>query len=333
MDCWKTIAVTVALVVLLANSIVVGAPKNPITVGCVCMNMGADSNVLAYEGLSAYAQKQGWRLLHSDCQGEIAKVSPNIINYVNQRVDAIVVVTSEKTIIDRGVAEAEKKGIPVFLIDTENTRNTLVNATSNCWAMGAYLASQVVDRIRATKGDKGPHYVAIIGMDDLYVHRQRQQMMEAVFNSPENPDFEVLVSDSVRVDNWQTASYDLAKAWITQYGKKLSAILGTWDGISWGICRAIVDSGYTKDDIFTMSIDGSAQTYDLIRRGQPFVGVIAQDFRGWATAVGETIQAVVVEGKDPKAVIPASRTIYVPYKWVDESNVPAKGEEDKLFAE
>lgn len=328
----KAAAVLMIVVALLMSGVALGANKRSITVGCVCMNMGADSNVLAYQGLKAYAQKQGWTLLHSDCQGEIAKVSLNIINYVNQRVDAIVVVTSEKTIIDRGVADAEKKGIPVFLVDTENTRNTIVNSTSNCWAMGAYLGSQVVDRIRAVKGSKGTHYVAIIGMNDLYVHRQRQQMMEAVFASPENPDIELLVSDSVTVSNWQTASYDLAKTWIAKYGDKLSAIIGTWDGISWGISRAIVDSGYTKDDIFTMSIDGSAQTYDLIRRGQPFVGVIAQDFGGWATALGEVIQAVVVEGKNPKDVVPASRTMYVPYKWVDASNVPAKGQEGTLFA-
>jgi len=329
---WRTLAIVVTFAVLLASGMVFAAQSKPLTIGCVCMNMGADSNVLAYEGLKAYAEKQGWKLLLSDCQGEIAKVSPSIINYVNQRVDAIVQVTSENTIIDRGVAEAEKKGIPVFLIDTENTRNTIVNSTTNCWAMGAFLGSQVVDRIRATKTDPGPHYVAIIGMNDLYVHRQRQQMMEAVFNSPENPDIELLVSDSVTVSNWQTASYDLAKAWITKYGKKLSAIIGTWDGISWGISRAIVDAGYTKDDIFTMSIDGSAQTYDLIRRGQPFVGVIAQDFSGWATEVGKLIQAIVVEGKDPKTVVPASRTIYVPYVWVDAANVPAKGQEASLFA-
>ncbi len=197
--------------------------------------------------------------------------------------------------------------------------------------MGGFLGSQMIDRIRATRKGDGPSYVAIIGMNDLYVHRQRQQMIEAVVNSPENPDIKLLATENVTVMNWQTASYDIAKAWIAKYGKQLSAIIGTWDGISWGIARAVADSGYTKDDIFTMSIDGSEQTYDMIRKGMPFVGVIAQNFGGWAAVMGDAIQAVVVEHKDPKNVVPASRTVYVPYVWVDATNVPAAGQGNDVF--
>ncbi|HDK26068.1 MAG TPA: hypothetical protein ENG48_03100, partial [Candidatus Atribacteria bacterium] len=168
--------------------------------------------------------------------------------------------------------------------------------------------------------------VCIIGMPDLYVHRQRKQMMEAVFNSPENEDVNILAVESCTIANWSSVPYDIVKAWIAKYGDKIDCILGTWDGISWGISRAIADSGFTKDDMFTMSIDGSEQTYDLMRRGDPFVGVIAQNFAGWSEVDGDAIQAVVVEGKDPKDVVPPSRTVYVPYKWVDATNVPKKGE-------
>lgn len=329
----RKISLLLLVLLLVCGSFVtVGAAKNKqITVGIVVMNMGGDSNVLCYEGFMAYAKEKGWKVNMADCQGDTTKMSELMINFVSQGVDAICVVCGEKTIIEMGVAAAEKAGIPVFLADTENIRSTVVNGTSNCWAMGAYLGSQMIDRIRATRKGNGPSYVAIIGMSDLYVHRQRQQMLEAIINSPENPDIELLATENVTVANWQTASYDIAKAWIAKYGNKLSAIIGTWDGISWGIARAIVDSGYTKDDIFTMSIDGSEQTYDMIRKGMPFVGVIAQDFAGWARVMGDAIQAVVVEGKDPKTVVPPSRTVYVPYVWVDETNVPAPGHGQDLF--
>jgi len=168
--------------------------------------------------------------------------------------------------------------------------------------------------------------VALIGMPDLYVHRQRLQMMEAVFNSPENEDINILAVEACDVSNWPTLPYEIARNWITQYGDDLDAIIGTWDGIGWGISRAILDSGMTKDNIFTMSIDGSDQTYDLIRRGDPFVAVIAQNFAGWSEVVGDAIKATVVEGKDPATVIPVSRTVYFPYKWIYITNVPAKGE-------
>jgi ABC-type sugar transport system substrate-binding protein len=307
------------------------AKTKAITIGYVTMNMGSDSNVACYKGFTAYAKKRGWKVLLGDAQADTTKVSSLMINFVNKRVDALVMVCGEKSIIDMGVEAADKAKIPVFLGDTENIRDTVINSTSNCWAMGAFLGSQMIDRIRAVRKGSGPSYVCIIGMNDLYVHRQRQQMVEAVVKSPENKDIELLATDSVPLSNWADGSYDIAKAWITKYGKKISAIIGTWDGISWNIARAITSSGYNKNDMFTMSIDGSEQTYDLIRKGSPFVGVIAQNFAGWAKGIGDAIQAVVVEGKSPKSVVSPSRTIYTPYVWVDATNVPAKGQGDKVF--
>ncbi|MBN2394876.1 MAG: sugar ABC transporter substrate-binding protein [Candidatus Atribacteria bacterium] len=294
-------------------------------IGYIASNMAADSNVAAYAGMVDYAEREGWEVELIDCQGDLTKFSPNIINFVSKGVDAIALCCSEKSLIEEGVVAATKAGIPVFLEDTENIGETIVNGTSNCWAMGALLGSQVVDRIRAMHGTEGGN-VAIIGMPDLYVHRQRHQMMEAVFNSPENPDINILAVEACDVSNWPNLPYEITRAWITQYGDELDAIIGTWDGIGWGVSRAVLDSGMTKDNIFTMSIDGSEQTYDLIRKGDPFVGVIAQNFYGWSEVVGDAIKAIVVEGKDPASVIPVSKTVYVPYKWIDSTNVPAEGE-------
>jgi ABC-type sugar transport system substrate-binding protein len=321
----KKALIILLLAILLISVFTFAGFTKAIKVGFVAANMGADSNVLAYQGMKDYCDRMGWELRLIDCEADITRYSSNIINLISAKVDAIVLTCGEKTLIEEGVVAAEKAGIPVFLSDTENIGNTIVNATSNCWAMGAFLASQAVDRMRSLHpGEK--YNVCIIGMPDLYVHRQRKQMMEALFNSPENKDVNILAVESCTVANWSSAPYDIVKAWIAKYGDEIDCILGTWDGISWGISRAIADSGFTKNDIFTMSIDGSEQTYDLIRRGDPFVGVIAQNFAGWSEVDGDAIQAVVVEGKDPKDVVPPSRTVYVPYKWVDATNVPKKGE-------
>ena len=321
----KLITILLLTILLISVFAFAGYAKN-IRVGFVAISMAADSNVQAYQGMKDYCDRMGWDIQLIDCQWDVSKFSPNMINLVNAKVDAIVVTCGEKTLIEEGAVAAKKAGIPVFLSDTENIGSTIVNATSNCWAMGALLASHTIDRMRAINPDKKIHNVAIIGMPDLYVHRQRKQMMEAVFNSPENKDVNILAVESCTVANWSSVPYDIVKAWIAKYGDEIDCILGTWDGISWGISRAIADSGFTKDDMFTMSIDGSEQTYDLMRRGDPFVGVIAQNFAGWSEVDGDAIQAVVVEGKDPKDVVPPSRTVYVPYKWVDATNVPEKGE-------
>ena len=312
------------VITLIIGLVAISGFAQNIKVGYIASNMAADSNVAAWAGMEAYAEREGWDVELIDCRGDITKFSPNIINFVSKGVDAIALCCSEKSLIEEGVEAASKAGIPVFLEDTENIGDTIVNGTSNCWAMGALLGSQAIDRIRAMHGTEGGN-VAIIGMPDLYVHRQRQQMMEAI-NSPENTDINILEIETCDVSNWPTRPYEITKTWITKYGDDLDAILGTWDGIGWGVSRAILDAGMTKENIFTMSIDGSEQTYDLMRKGDPFVGVIAQNFAGWSEVVGDAIKAVVVEGKDPASVVPESRTVYVPYKWIDITNVPAKGE-------
>lgn len=328
----KRIGISILLVVFVISVFSVFGFAKSVTVGCVAMNMAADSNVAAVAGLKKYSEEHGWKLFVEDAACSTSKLSELMMNFVTQRVDAIVVICGEAPIIEMGVESADKVGIPVFLEDTENIRDTIVNGTSNCWAMGALLASHTVDRLRAIHGGKDKiKNVCIIGMPDLYVHRQRVDTMKAVFNSGENPDINLLAEQGVELSNWQTAPYDIVRTWIARYGNKIDAILGSWDGISWGISRAISDSGYTKDDIFTMSIDGSEQTYDLIRRGEPFVGVVAQNFAGWSKVVGDAIQAVVVEGKNPKDVVPVSRTVYVPYVWVDATNVPPKGKASLIF--
>lgn len=320
----RKISIVILIILLIIGFLTVNTLAQGITVGYIGSFM-ADSNALAFAGLKAYADRMGWTVEVIDIEGDVTKGSPSIINFVSKGVDAIVICCSERSLIAEGEAACARAGIPLFLEDTENIGGTIVNATSNCWAMGAFLGSQVVDRIRVMHPNEGGK-VAIIGMPDLYVHRQRQQMMEALFNSPENKDIELVEVEVCDVANWPTRPYELTQNFITKYGDDLDAIIGTWDGIGWGISRAILDAGMTKDNIFTMSIDGSEQTYDMIRKGQPFVGVIAQNFAGWSEVVGDAIQAVVVEGKDPSTVIPVTKTVYVPYKWIDETNVPAPGE-------
>jgi len=179
----KKALIILLLTILLISVFTFAGFAKAIKVGFVAANMGADSNVLAYQGMKDYCERMGWDLQLIDCEADITRYSSNMINLISNKVDAIVLTCGEKTLIEEGVVAAEKAGIPVFLSDTENIGSTIVNATSNCWAMGSFLASHAIDRMRALHpGEK--YNVCIIGMPDLYVHRQRKQMMEAVFNSP-----------------------------------------------------------------------------------------------------------------------------------------------------
>jgi ABC-type sugar transport system substrate-binding protein len=324
--------VSVLALFLAVNTLPVGmaAKSTGITVGFVAGDMSADSNAAAYKSFEAFAKKNGWKINLIDCRGEqSSKMSSNIINLVSYGVNAIVVCSGEASIIQEGVVAAEKAKIPVFLEDTENIRNTIVNATSSQQAMGTALAEQAVKKLRSNNPAKKTKNILIIGNMDLLVHRQRIEAYKEVLESPKNKDMHIVGVEAINGADWANSSYNIARTYIIKYGDELDAILCTWDGLGWGVSRAILDAGYNKKQIFTMGIDGSAKSYDLIRKGDPLVGVISQDFGGWSTAIGSAIKKVVVEKKDPKKVIPESRTIYVPFQWVDESNVPAPGKSVK----
>jgi ABC-type sugar transport system substrate-binding protein len=298
------------------------AQGKKLKIGFVAIDMSADSISMAYKGLKDHADKDGWSVNLADCQGSVAKMSSNIINMVSWKADAIVVCGGEASVIHEGVDAAEKSKIPVFLEDTGNIGATVVNATSNGWAMGAYLAGQAMDQMRINKPDKKVKNVLIIGNLDLFVHRQRIQMYQAVLNSPEYKDMKIVGIEAINPNDWAGSSYDIARTYLTKYGKDLDAILCTWDGLSWGVSRAILDAGYNKSQVFTMGIDGSPKSFDLIRKGDPLVAVVAQDFYGWSDAIYSMINKMLVEGKPASAVVPASKTIFVPFKWIDATNVP-----------
>ena len=321
----KKLSLFVLMLVMVMAIGTTGIQAEEIEVGYVTGNMGSDINAIAYEAFEKFANEKGWEVNLADCQGDVTKFSPNIRNFVNQDVDAIVVFSSEDKLIKGGAQAAKEAGIPIFLADTENTESTIVNVTSNNWAMGALLGSHIVDR--ANSMGSGKHKVALIGMPDLYVHRIRMEMVKSVIGSPEHPNVEVVATQAVNSSNWQTESYNIAQTWLSKYGNELDAIVGTWDGINWGIARAINDAGYTKEDMFSMSIDGVSKTINMIREGSPIVGVVAQDFGGWVETLGQAIDKAVVQGEDPESFVPESRTIYVPHKWIDSTNVPEEGEE------
>ncbi len=317
----KRIVVLTMLIMVFLSSLVVA---EGITVGVVVRGLTSDSNVIAAHALEKYATEKGWTINLVDCQDRNEVMPTKMRDMVAVGVDAIVVICGEASIIEEGVEAADKAGIPVFLEDTQNIGNTIMNSTSNGWAMGSLLASQAMDRIRTSNQAGGK--VCIIGMPDLHVLRVREQMLQAVFTSPENPDIEVLDYEAINSATWQDESYQVARAWITKYGDEIDAIIGVFDGIAWGVSRAIADAGYTKEQIFTMGIDGSEQSYDLIRRGEPFVGTVAQNFAGWSKAIGDAITRIVINGEKAEHVIPKGKVIYVPFRFIDESNVPAKGQ-------
>lgn len=290
-------------------------------VGYVTMMMAADSNSRAYDAFIKESDRLGWEVFITDAAGDIVKVSDGIQNYVGQQVDVIIVCCAEITPIKDGLMAAKKSGIPVFCMDTGvDTEGAVVaNVTSNCWSMGAEVASHIVDHLNGTGN------VCIIDIPTLNVHRYRADMARAVFNSPDNPGINILAEDSVTVANWEAGSYEIMTAWLTKYGDEIDAVFGTWDGIGWSVSKASADAGYTKDDIITMSIDGTTQTYDMIRNGEPFIGVAAQNFGGWAVKTAELIDSIVVQGMPAESVVPDSKVIYIPHKWIDKTNVPPVG--------
>lgn len=303
--------------------------QKALNIGYVTNSLAADSNARAYNAFEKVAKEKGWKVNLTDAQGNIVKMNEGIMNYVGMKVDAIIIACAEVEPLEGAYDAAKAAGIPVFSIDTGLDKNgaILVNVTSSSYTMGAEVATQVVDRLH------GEGNVVIMQMPTIKPHRNRIEAAKGVFNSVDNQGINIIEEEALTAANWEKNSYDTMNTWLIKYGDKIDAVIASADPIAWRSTQAIIDSGFTKDDMFLMTIDGTEQAYDMIRDGAPLTGVCAQNFSGWADKTADIIDKILVQGKLPEEVIPSSKIVYVEYKWIDETNVPDKGHtsDEELF--
>lgn len=245
--------------------------------------LGAESNWRTAETRSVQdeAQRLGIELKFSDAQGQQENQIRALKSFVGMNVGAILLAPKTETGWDNVLADVQRKGIPVVLLDRgvkvadESLYTTLI--ASDFVEEGRKAAQWLVD---ATGGKC--KLVELQGTVGSAPAIDRQKGFLEVL--AKHPGMEVLLS--------QTAEFGLAKgkevmeAFLKAKGKEIQAVYAHNDDMALGAIQAIEAAGLRPGvDIRIVSIDGGKPAFEAMVAGKlncvvecsPLLGPMAFD--------------------------------------------------------
>jgi ABC-type sugar transport system substrate-binding protein len=241
-----------------------------------------------------------------------------------QKPDAIVISYLDIPPIADLIVQARGRGIGVYSHGTDLSEGMLLNIESAQGVIGAKIASYAIQRKKGVFNK--------VGFVDLWMPRgQRRDIVAAALFEKGGWDVGETTHHNLTPEGYTDELFSVVTNWLTKYGKELDFVWTCWDTGSITAAQAMAAKGYTKDDMFTVGIDGGAMAWSYIRSGAiPFVASLADCFEYQVHTVCEAIQQIHGDGLVPGqagCIIPANNYITTDGMMVivDESNVPAVG--------
>ena len=278
----KSLIVGLAILLLVTGSAAVFAAgesetgKEPV-MGIAMINLDHPffANMMAQASIAS--QDYGIRLIWKSAEGSLEKQIAIIENFIQQKVDVIMIDPIDKVAIAPAVIKVHEAGIPVItagnFVDTPYNVNTLYNDYEDfktlTTMMGYYL-------------NKKGNVVCLVGGPGNFVSDERQRGFEAGIK--QFPNIKVL---SLQPSDWDSVKgMKVMENWLTAY-PEIDAFICVSDGVTLGALEPIRASGRAKDiKIFTY--DGDIQSQQLIQKGEIVADLLTGSARVgyWNVAVG-----------------------------------------------
>lgn len=284
-----------------------------------------DSSQRHWQQVQNECEMRGWELIADTNVSGNYEAEPTRNAFQNMMVqdpDCIVISYLDIPPIADLIAEARDQGIGVYCIGTDLSDGIQCNVTSDNAVNAAKVMSYVMNRLNGVAG--------VIGFQNLWMTRgiRRDEVAFAIGNST-TYDVGETVSHNVTAEGFTDEMYSVATNWLTKYGNDIDFIWACWDGGAITIAQAMAVAGFTRDDMFTVGMDGGSQAWAYIRNGDlPFVASLAEAFEMQVHLCFEGIYDLQVKGMavgELGCTIPATRVVPTENytMLIDETNVPA----------
>lgn len=264
---------------------------------------------------------RGWTARVEMAGGELGPQHDIMETLINAGVDAIVLMYVHVQGLQDVIAQAREQGIGVYCLDTETMPGIITNVTMPNGVAGAEVAYYGLNRLGSDGG--GVVYLSC----KWHIVRRRAYAAQPIID--DFPNMESLATEWVSQADYSGDSYNFMNNWLTRFGDDIDWVFGGWDTLGMFAAKAILDRGYTADDMFCTGVDGGAEAFRQIRdHDNPFVASYAQPFELYTHTVMEVIQQIQGEGIAPytaESLVPASKAIYCPGALVTEENCPPSG--------
>ncbi|WP_226082423.1 substrate-binding domain-containing protein [Mycetocola spongiae] len=249
------------------------------------------------EGMEAYAKANNIKLLWNSANLDVATQATQVDQYINQKVDAILINPVQADSLSPQVNAAKNAGIPVIDVNTSLSGVTLDGSVQpDDVAAGEQEAQMMVDALGGTG-----KVVILEGPLGGSSQIDRGKGIDNVL--AKNPGIEVLAKDTA---NWKRdESVNKMKNWISAFGDEIDGVISQNDDMGLGAVQALKESG--KTGVKVVGIDGIEDGLNAVKNGE-FIGTSLQ--HGTVEmAAGLAVAAKIARGEKvtdtPRYIMPA----------------------------
>ncbi len=268
-----------------------------------------DDNFMTYvrNGLDTAAKQQGVQIQFEDAQGDVVRQLNQVEGFLNQKVDAVIVLpvdTSATANITRAAVAAKT---PLVYVNRHPDERTLPKGVVTV-ASNDIEAGQLQMRFLAQKlGGKGT--VAII-MGDLAQNATHDRTEGAKQVLKDFPGIKVVEQQSAE---WQrNKGMDLTSNWLLA-GTQFDAIVANNDEMAIGAGMALQQAGKAKGEVAIVGIDGLPDGLAAVKRGLLAASVFQDPKAQAAKAVESAIKMIKGE--------PIETEVWVPFELIKPEQV------------
>lgn len=220
------------------------------------------------EGMEAYADANGIDLVWNSADLDVSKQATQLQQYIDQKVDAIVVVPVQADSLGPQLEAAAAADIPVVAVNAalDDTTNLASSVLPDDIAAGEQEMEMMVEAL----GGEGK-IVVLQGPLGQSAELDRTTGIENVL--ADNPGIEVLAKDTA---NWKRdEAVNKMKNWISAFGDDISGVVAENDDMGLGALQALREANM---DIPVVGIDGIEDGLNAVKDGS-FIGTSLQHGR------------------------------------------------------
>ncbi|WP_248801185.1 sugar ABC transporter substrate-binding protein [Pseudomonas sp. MWU13-2105] len=268
-----------------------------------------DDNFMTYvrSGLEDAAKKENVQIQFEDAQGDVVRQLNQVQDFLNQKVDAVIVLpvdTAATANVTRAAVEAKT---PLVYVNRHPDERVLPKGVVTV-ASNDIEAGQLQMRYLAKKlGGKGTLAIIMGDLAQNSTHDRTEGVKQVLKDYP-----------GIKIVEQQTAEWqrnkgmDLTSNWLLA-GTSFDAIVANNDEMAIGAAMALQQAGKAKGEIAIVGIDGLPDGLAAIKRGM-LVASVFQDPKAQASVA---LQAAIkmIKGE------PVETDVWVPFQLITPEQV------------
>jgi ribose transport system substrate-binding protein len=253
-------------------------------------------------GLKEAADRQGYQLIVTSGDMDLAKQQSQIENFIVQKVDAIILCPADSKGIGPAIELANRANIPVFTADIAAQGGQVVSHVASDNLAGGRLAAEFIAKAIGGQGEVG-----VIGQQEVQSGLDRELGFKEEMKKYPGIKVAAVMNGGGRRDSALKAAEDML-----QGNPNLKGIFGINDDSALGALSAA--EARSKGDLVIVGYDAIPEAVSAIKRGSALKADVAQQPRDLGAKTIEAIGKHFAGG-------PVEKSIAVPVKIVDADSL------------